>query len=186
MTQEEKNDFVNAAWLSDYEGATKLVLVRIAYFLRLKEGYADIGQDRLARYASCLPRQVRRAVRTLKADGVLNVQLVKDKKFHNRYTLNLRALAKHEIPLEVSQDLLENGDDDLVGPAVEVSQDLRQRSSKTCGGGLAGPKTVFSGRRNGEMTESHPLEHKTGDAPQVAQAARPNPFSADDEGDSFE
>jgi hypothetical protein len=175
VTQEQKYEFINAAWFSDYEGVTKLVLIRIAYFLRLKEDFADIGQDRLARYASCKPRQVRRAVHQLKMDGVLNVHLVKDKKFHNRYTFNLRALKEHEIPLEVSQDLIKSAENDLVGPVVEVSQDLCGRSSEVSNGGLAGPKRVYHGGEESGEDGDTPLSLRS--TPAEPRTATPDNWS---------
>lgn len=179
MTREQKYELITAAWLSDYEGSAKLVLLRIAYFIREAEGFADIGQDRLARYASCKIRQVRRAIHKLKADGVLSVKLVKEKQWHNRYTLNLAALAKHEIPLPVSHDLIEsvNGGG-LVGPVVEVSQDLGERSYETATGGLGRAKKVVP--RGGDSGVSVPTAHasrvETGDGEAKTMDASDIPY----------
>lgn len=96
MTKETKNELINAAWLSDYEGTRKLVLIRLAYFVRLVENFADPSQITLARYCSCSERQVRYHLDALKADGVLDWKLVKQNGFHNRYTLSLEALAKRQ------------------------------------------------------------------------------------------
>lgn len=96
MTKEIKNALINAAWLSDYEGTRKLVLIRLAYFTRLVGDFADPSQITLAHYCSCSERQIRYHLEALQADGVLDWKLVRENGFHNRYTLKLEALAKRQ------------------------------------------------------------------------------------------
>ena len=107
MTQPEKNELTAAVWLSTYENKQKLLLLRIAYFLRLPDGYADLGQSKLARYCNCSGRHVRRLQTKLEADGVLVTQLVNEKTWHNRYALNLAML----MTRQTTGDAIESGGD---------------------------------------------------------------------------
>ena len=118
MTQPEKNELTAAVWLSTYEDKQKLLLLRIAYFLRLPDGYADLGQSKLARYCNCSERHIKRVVRTLKADGVLGVQLIKEKAWHNRYALNLAALMARQS----TRDLIQSPEDPITSPVSAGGQ----------------------------------------------------------------
>jgi hypothetical protein len=114
MTKDEKNSITGAVWLSNYEDKYKLVLLRISYFLRLPEGYADLGQSKLARYCNCSERHVRRLQTKLEADGVLCTQLVNEKTWHNRYTLSLAALMARQSAADVirsREDVIKSGKD---------------------------------------------------------------------------
>ena len=134
MTQPEKNELTAAVWLSTYENKQKLVLLRIAYFLRLPDGYADLGQSKLARYCNCSERHVRRLQTKLEADGVLVTQLVHEKTWHNRYALNLAML----MTRQTTGDAIESGGDQSRSGSPESDRSATPGPVKSARGGPVG------------------------------------------------
>jgi len=150
VTRDEKNALVNAAWQSRYEGTRKLLLMRLAYLTRLDGDYADPSQETLAAHCSCSVRMIKYHVAALKADGVLNVELVREKSWHNRYFLQRSALARrggNGLPL----------DDALLPPEGETGCP-EERQSIAPGGGNGLPKRVYPERHQAEQFCSVPGE----------------------------
>ncbi len=162
MTQDEKNIIVNACWASPYEGTRKLVLIRLAYFLRRAGDYADPSQETLAKYCSCKSRLIRWHIAALAADGVVQVKLVKTTGvggFRNQYRIPLDAV-KHWIPTdEVTADLTPSPDLPEAGghlsPHPPVTDNLTPRSSVTSLPGYPLPKKVLSRSYHAASTEQN-------------------------------